>query len=40
MILTSLHLALSALSRHALRSLLTILGMVIGVASVITQNWP
>ena len=36
MILTSLHLAVSALSRHALRSLLTILGMVIGVASVIT----
>ena len=36
MILTSFRLAVSALSRHALRSLLTMLGIVIGVGSVIT----
>jgi putative ABC transport system permease protein len=36
MIFTSVHLAASAVARHALRSLLTVLGIVIGVASVIT----
>src|SRR5437588_9593514 len=37
MLLTSLQIALKALNRHKLRTALTMLGMTIGVAAVITM---
>ena len=40
MLLETIHLALTAIWRNALRSILTLLGVTIGVAAVIAMTLP